>query len=373
MADDFLVNSFSPSALEKYFVNDFFICRENFLSAVNQLKETDLTFVESKQWLVDKNQEQVATNAVYIGEKNAKKVLVIISGTHGVEGYCGSAIQNFLLSNISKQTIKLPKDNAIIMLHALNPWGMLWARRCDHQGIDVNRNFVDFSNLPKANTDYEKVLDFLNIADPKVRQEKMKTLVAHWGQTHFDEVFSGGQYQHDWAPFYGGQQASFSQKVVEDVINTWGLSKQEIVVIDLHTGLGPWAYGEMISDHPINSQANSFAKKIFGEAVAITEKGESFSVKKAGLLDYRWHKMMQTSGCFLTLEFGTYGTDALFHTLLNEHLYWKNHKPISLSDELYQEQRSAMMKHFFPRDSLWQQAALFKAWQTVQTILAQTL
>lgn len=367
-----MFNDFSDSSLKNYFVDDFFLCQEKFLQAINDLEQAAVDFVEQKQWQLENS--QLMSNAVYIGKQHASKVLVLISGTHGVEGYCGSAIQRFLLAKIHQQQIKLPTDTALITLHALNPWGMFWARRCDHQGIDVNRNFIDFSQLSEKkfsekNSDYQQVLDFLNMSDSQQRRQKMHALVAEWGQVRFDEVFSGGQYQSEWAPFYGGRQASFSQGIINDVINTWHLGEREVFVIDLHTGLGPWAYGEIISDHPAASQANHFAKQLFGAALAITEMGESFSVKKAGLLDYRWHQLMQTQGCFVTLEFGTYGTDALFETLLNEHLFWRDHSPSGLHDAAYLQQRKAMMNHFFPNDNLWQQAVLFKAWQVVQKVL----
>ncbi len=43
------------------------------------------------------------------------------------------------------------------MIHALNPWGMQWARRCDEQGIDINRNFIDFNQLSPVNPHYAAV------------------------------------------------------------------------------------------------------------------------------------------------------------------------------------------------------------------------
>lgn len=49
-----------------------------------------------------------------------KKVLLYISGTHGVEGFSGSAIEIDLM----QRGIKVPDDSSIIFCHALNPFGM---------------------------------------------------------------------------------------------------------------------------------------------------------------------------------------------------------------------------------------------------------
>ena len=34
--------------------------------------------------------ESLATDCAWLGPRNAKRVLVLISGTHGVEGFCGA-------------------------------------------------------------------------------------------------------------------------------------------------------------------------------------------------------------------------------------------------------------------------------------------
>src|SRR5690606_41795533 len=79
------------------------------------------------------------------------KVLVLITGTHGVEGHAGSAVQTDLWGLIEQRKVTLPEDIAILMVHPLNPFGYAWGRRCDEQGIDLNRNFIDFTQpLPHS-------------------------------------------------------------------------------------------------------------------------------------------------------------------------------------------------------------------------------
>ena len=81
---------------------------------------------------------------------------------------------------------------------------------------------------------------------------------------------------------------------------------------------------------------------------------------------------MQNEGCFLTLEFGSFGTKSLFQVLLDEHLFWKGWKQPEASDSGYSLQRKAMLNHFCPNDSLWQQAVLFKSWQVAEKILSMS-
>ena len=347
-----------------WFKADYHSSREQFHQAFRSLKSDHK---EWRSWPLE-GHSQLSIDAAWVGDRNASQVVVFISGTHGVEGYCGSAIQSFLMNSLEPQLLGLSKGVAILFVHGLNPWGMQWARRCDQDGVDLNRNFIDFDDVPSAEIDYPRVLDAITLNSTTERERALNQLSKELGQLKFDMLFSGGQYEYSWAPFYGGQQPSFASRVIDEVIAHWGLSDRCLTVIDLHTGLGPWGYGELISDHPLGSQGNLFAEKRFGAAVAQTALGESFSVPKQGLLDYRWHHLMQEQGCFLTLEFGTYGTKSLFDVLLGEHLFWRDHS-IESDDQKYLEWRKAMLNHFCPDDKYWRQSVLLRSWQVLATAL----
>lgn len=353
-----------------WFRADYLSSRDQFQQVFQSIQSDDKAW---RSWALQEHSQnadhaQLSVDASWIGADDASQVVVFISGTHGVEGYCGSAIQSFLLSSLEPQLLELPKDVALLFIHSLNPWGMQWARRCDQQGVDLNRNFIDFEHLPGPEVGYQRILDAITHDSAIERERELNHLSKELGQLRFDMLFSGGQYEHPWAPFYGGREASFSSLVIDQVIAHWALSERCLTVIDLHTGLGPWGYGELISDHPLGSQGNLFAEKRFGAAVAQTALGESFSVPKQGLLDYRWHQLMQKQGCFLTLEFGTYGTKPLFDVLLGEHLFWRDHA--HESDELkYLQWRKAMLNHFCPDDKYWRQLVLLRSWQVLATAI----
>ena len=351
----------------RFFKSDYQKSRQQFLAACQKVRYLPQ---ESRSWnLPVEGPAELAVDAAYFGDPRADCVLVMISGTHGVEGYCGSAIQSFLLHEINNQTHPFPNKLGLLMIHGLNPWGMYWARRCDHEGIDLNRNFPDFDQLPTPDPRQQQVLAALQAGSREARRDALQQLARGWGQETFERVLTEGQYDTPWAPFYGGRGPSFSSGVIDEVMAHWQLAQRELVVIDLHTGLGPWAYGELISDHPVDSNANRFARRLFGQAVANTFSGDSFSQPKHGLLDYRWHELMAQSGCYLTLEFGTYSTDDLLDVLCEEHIFWRDQAPSSLQDGGYPAVRERMLKHFCPRDMLWQQAAAFKAWQVMHRVV----
>ena len=68
-------------------------------------------------------------------------VLVVSSGVHGVEGFFGSAVQTAFLREAESRAAAGPND-ALVFLHALNPYGFAWLRRFDEANVDLNRNLL---------------------------------------------------------------------------------------------------------------------------------------------------------------------------------------------------------------------------------------
>lgn len=317
--------------------------------------------------MLSPSKEPLATDVFWIGPKESNRVIVLISGTHGIEGYAGSAIQSFLLSLIGNGDLRLPQDTALLFIHALNPWGMAWHRRCDEKGIDINRNFIDFQSPLPSDPDYYLIRPWMFCTDQTLRTEALNQLSIRLGERRFEKALSGGQYEDPYAPFYGGRDSSISRNSIEDIIQRLQLPDRDLVVLDLHTGLGAWGYGELMCDHPMNSPQQYFAQDIFGAAVTMAGDGSSSSVPKLGLLDYAWHQVMNENSCFLTLEFGSYSTQRLFNTLIQDHCRWSPE-----TDPLicHQQSKHDMLSHFCPDDICWQRSLLFQAWQTFQILFS---
>ena len=62
-----------------------------------------------------------------MGAEKPKRCVVVSSALHGVEGFFGSAVQVSLLEDMLGG-FKPPDDAALILVHALNPYGFAWVR-----------------------------------------------------------------------------------------------------------------------------------------------------------------------------------------------------------------------------------------------------
>ena len=82
--------------------------------------------------------EELTIDIAWLGAENPRHVFIHSSGVHGVEAFAGSAIQ---IQWMQKSVTPVANDDAIVLVHALNPYGMAWLRRFNENNVDLNRNF----------------------------------------------------------------------------------------------------------------------------------------------------------------------------------------------------------------------------------------
>lgn len=314
------------------------------------------------------NREGLFCDVLFLSQSaTPKQVLVIISGTHGVEGLSGSAVQADLLPELAI-VLQSNANLGVVLIHALNPWGVAWLRRCDHEGVDLNRNFMDFSEpLPKLEN-YSQIKQACSVLDER-GYAGLKNSFSADDFERFIADLTRGQYQDKTGLFFGGHKPSWSRNVLNHITQQAFIQQAErLSVIDVHTGLGPYGYGEVINDHTPNTQGFEWAKRLYGDNAYSALLGESSSAPKLGLLDFYWHDIMQERGCFITLEFGTYPVEQLISNLWFEQNYQTN-LPAGEVRSLEDSTVVAMKNFFYPFEASWQQQVLFRSRQVVNLAL----
>lgn len=344
--------------------------RQRFLAGQQRmapsLVRAQLSFIHP---LPGPQQEPLCCDVLQLGQRaTPQQLLVLISGTHGVEGFAGSAIQCDCLP-LLESVLNANASLGVVMIHAFNPWGFAWLRRYDHEGIDLNRNFVDFALPLPANPDYDRLHARLLAADA-LTPDTLAQLYPDMDLATFSAAVTGGQYRHRDGLFYGGSGPSWSRTILEETTAGPAFARAEsIAVIDLHTGLGPYGYGEVINDHPVDSDGFKRALDWYGDNARSTELGESVSSRKQGLLDYHWHDVIQARGCFVTLEFGSFDSRRLLTALINEQVLHNRLSESGTVRDIDDETVQALKRFFCPDERSWQQQVLFRGRQVTDLAL----
>ena len=227
--------------------------------------------------------EELAIDVATLGPADADAVLVVVSGTHGVEGFTGSALQHHWLEH---HAIDRPENVRIVLVHTFNPYGFAWVRRVNEDNVDLNRNFVDWREPPPANEDYGGVAHLLvpESWDDDTQQSTTLQLLAFAEEHGFERlqaVVSGGQYSHPTGVFYGGTGPVWSHRWLVEHLRALVGGASRVGIVDLHTGLGPWAHGELISHVGRDDPGYRRGTAWWGEVRSMVD-GESVSADLSG-------------------------------------------------------------------------------------------
>jgi hypothetical protein len=251
-----------------------------------------------------------------------------MSATHGVEGFCGSGIQ--LATFAAGLHKELPPDTALVVIHAINPYGFAWLRRVTHENVDLNRNFVDFGRKLPENPGYEALWDAICPADwSEATQAATQARLDAYGEEHgaaaLAQAISGGQYRHPDGLFFGGSGPTAARRNLEAIVDTYLKHARQVAVVDWHTGLGPYGYGEPIVVHAPGSAALERARQWYGDKVTSPALGNSTSAELSGVnvdgIERRLGAGVEFTA--MALEFGTLPTREVRDSLRGDN--WLHH------------------------------------------------
>ncbi len=203
------------------------------------------------------------------GEADAPSVFVVVCGTHGIEGHAGSAVMRAWLEEGGPG--ELPPGAGVVLVHAVNPWGMAHWQRGTENNVDLNRNFVAFPDVPAPNAGYAELHPRLMLADwSEAEVERafaaMDAFRARVGEQAFSNAFNGGQYLHADGIFFGGHAPEWANLALRRQVARHLGHARQCVLVDLHTGIGPYGQPFMINLDAPGSFGRERAREAWGDA-----------------------------------------------------------------------------------------------------------
>ncbi|MCC7050063.1 MAG: M14 family metallopeptidase [Alphaproteobacteria bacterium] len=251
----------------------------------------------------------LSIDAAWFGPADAARALLLISATHGVEGHCGSGCQAGWLTAAGPR--RLPDGMGALVIHAINPHGFAWTRRVTEDNVDLNRNFVDFDKPLPQNPAYDAIADAVAppewTAESRAATEKvLLDFAREHGQFALQGALQGGQYRHPGGVFFGGAAPTWSRRHFLELAERFIGRSRAVGVVDLHTGLGPYGYGEPICMHRPGTPAHARAREWYGKELTAPESGDSKSAVIVGTLGQGLERTLKdTAVTGMALEYGT--------------------------------------------------------------------
>lgn len=319
---------------ECYFSNDYYEARKKFLDNAKEakalIKSNDLKLKDRR------NITNVATDIAIVRGRSDMFILHI-SGTHGTEGYVGSAIQSaalkYLTTNHMYDTINDNFHNnrnmtdeemilpTIIFVHALNPYGFAFNRRFNEDNIDVNRNFLkpkEFKEIMERDPNVAGYTTLNDVLNPVEMPFKSIILNDIYGiiQTAYIAVTVGienikkamvtGTYTNPKGVYYGGSSLSESAKQLAVIAKALEIPERakRLILIDIHSGLGPSGVDTLaiLSSNVsrtgvlLDHLEKHFPTEYFGNTDGVSSTGDAKKSKKSPIGGLKESSLGDSSG-----------------------------------------------------------------------------
>jgi hypothetical protein len=339
-----------------YFSPDYFTARSRFLSAAKRL---GLAHHSLPIDAPSPNSEPLTINVAIAGDPQPTSALVVSSGVHGVEGFFGSAVQHAFLDGLSSAWCP-PQRAAVILIHAINPFGFAWQRRFNEDNVDLNRNFLlanqQYIGAPALCDVFRRTL---LSASARGRMGFSTARLAHLALRHgirsFWETLPVGQYEFDDWLFFGGRAPSQTARLLDQFLPSLLGSCKEIVHLDIHTGLGRWGNCDLLLCEGGQPEKTAWWKNHFGQTNVkeAVRSARSYQIR-GGFGSWLRSRFPQSHYRFATAEFGTYSPMRVLRALMDE-LHWYKKLGSAAPDHW---SRRRLTETFVPRCQLWRASTL---------------
>jgi hypothetical protein len=303
-----------------------------------------------------------------------EQLIILTTGLHGIEGYVGAAVlQVFFERYLARFN---PGNTGILLIHAINPWGMKYRRRTNAQNIDLNRNFLAEPGAfdPDINPVYRELSSLLN------PQGQAPAIIFHrvaFGIKLLDAIVTLstaritratllGQYRLNRGIYFGGEcQQSETKTVIERIENVFP-QYEKVVLLDMHTGYGPCDQMSLVNSSLEAVDSQIFADRFSYPRVVKTTAEEFYQIQ-GDMVDYfydwakREHPQVRFYGT--SFEFGTLGDSILatLRSLWTMVLENQVHHFGATHERIEARSRAALNSLFAPDDLSWRKKAIADA------------
>ncbi|MFT3739382.1 MAG: M14 family metallopeptidase [Breznakibacter sp.] len=317
----------ADSANLRYFQDDYNRCRAAFNASVADVRNT----IPNTQVFIlrvpSATDSALFTDGCYIPpQQPSRKLLVISSGVHGVEGFAGSAVQQMLMAEFVK-TGKTRKIG-VLMVHGMNPYGFKYIRRVTENNIDLNRNCdTSLIHLQTPNPGYKALNPMLNPTgkvDAHSAKNRwfvlvtMQKLLQKSIQTLRQAVLQG-QYDYPEGLYFGGNAFEPQLALFANSIKDLTSGYDTLFCVDLHTGYGQRGMLHLFPNPTGNQIVKTQLERLFDGKTIDWGDSKDFYTMNGTFADY-FAKLFPDKLCLpMMMEYGTMNSQSTIGSIVSLH------------------------------------------------------
>jgi hypothetical protein len=357
-----------------FFCPDYGTCREQFRAGaaafVGSLPESARTKAEIGRWQVpSRTDEDLQIDYLYVPATERPENLVIVSsGVHGVEGLAGSSLQALFLSEIAP---RLDRSRlGLLLIHAINPYGMKYVRRVAESNVDLNRNFdVDRKLFAIRNAGYAKLDPILNPVEPATEGWladaafflRVATLLMREPLQTLRQATLGGQYQFPQGLYFGGYDFEPQKEILEGPIRAWAKPYRNVLILDLHTGYGRRGVLHLFPSAYRDPRAQTATHRVFAGFPIEDPHSDEFYDNHGDFSTYVSALLLGDGKLAvpMTLEYGTYdntgylhGIESIRRMVVENQAHWHGVDGEATTRAIRRE----FVELYYPESASWKQA-----------------
>jgi hypothetical protein len=311
-----------------------------------------------------------------------ENLVIVSTGQHGIEGYVGSVMLKVFMDEFAPLIDQ--ENTGLLLIHAINPWGMKNNRKVTKNGVDLNRNFITNGMFDKSiNPDFSKLKNLLAPAYP-IRSfgienllfagRIIKALITK-GAASLTNAALLGQYITPQAIYYGGERHEEQTVLMTNFFRESLEKYQTIIHLDLHSGYGP-RYQMSITLVPLEPLTSAELSAKFNYPLVLRGDRKEFYETLGDMTAYLYELRnadFQDKHVFASvLEFGTYGESLLarIHSLrtmiFESQVHWHGVLDKSTEEKICREFKEL----YFPTEEKWCEKAMADCRQAYAGILS---
>jgi len=308
-----------------------------------------------------------------------EKLLILTTGEHGIEGYVGAAmLQLFIEAYLPRLA---PANTGLLLIHAINPWGMAHRRRTNAANVDLNRTFIwDAGDAPAErlydatfNPGYDQLMPLLNprgavrsLAWSRLAfAARLLRALVTVGPGRLKAITLEGQYRHPQGIYFGGRTVPEETAVLMRLFRAHIARYRQILHLDMHTGYGPRYQMSLVNSRWAPRASAELAQRFAYPLVVKTTPNEFYALR-GDMIDWVYtlqREAFPDKQLYATsFEFGAYGDSILaglrsMRTMVEENrLYWHGVNPPAEA-----RIRDAFAELYAPGDARWRAKAVADA------------